>query len=443
MKKVLIGLGIISTVVVIGVPYATGVVAETKSKELVEQFNENYPQLGAIEILNYERSFRSSASTYKYTFSDIYKKATKFSSIEYDCDLGHGVTGVDYVCSLTKNGEQKAFFDKYFSGKDPFSMTGNISAFGEIDQTLTVDPVVIQIENGGVITISEKIVLNTVYDQKSSSYDFDGKIPEFKIEDTESNDPVVMSVNTVILEGEITEIKNGLYVGDVNLSGDQIKLQVKGANEKMLISDFEIESSTSEAGATISSSAQVNAKSATIPNQNGKSDSFSDVNMSIGVYGMETEALAEYIKFNQEFQKKIFASGDDSQQALSEMAELIPVAEELLKKDLGINVKSSAKVDGQASNFSLDFKLLNDMKFSQMMGFLFSPDETLENFKGNVDLELNKTLIEKYPQLAFATASLPVFEQKPDSLVMNINIDNGMKLNGQKTTVEELQRLFR
>ena len=443
MKKLVISLGIIVAAVVIAVPYATGVVAETKSHELIEQFNANNPQLGVIEILDYERNFRSSTSTYKYTFSKLYKEAIQFDSFEYACDLGHGVTGVDYDCSLTNTGEQKAFFDKYFSGKDPFSMTGNISAFGEIDQTLTVDPMTIETENGGLISFSEKIVLNTVYDQKSSSYDFDGKIPDFKVEATQSNNPVIMSIDNVVLEGEITEIKDGLYVGDVNLSGDQIQLQGKNTDDQMLINDFGVATSTNESGNTISSIAKMNAKNASIPNQSGRLDSFSDVSMDVGMYGMDTDALAEYIKFNQELQKKIFTSENGSQQALSGMAELIPVAEKLLKKDLGINFNSSAKVDGKASNFALDLKLLNDMQFSEMMGFLFSPDETLKNFKGKMDLDLNKTLIEKSPQLALLTASLPVFEQKSDGVAMNIDIDNGLKLNGQKTTVQELQGLFR
>ena len=443
MKKTFIGLVILAVAVVIGVPYITGVVAETKSKELVEQFNASYPQLGAIEILNYERSFRSSTSTYKYTFSELYKKATQFNSFEYSCNLSHGVTGVDYACSLANTGEQKVFFDQYFSGKDPFSMTGNISAFGIIDQTLSIDPVTIQTDDGSVIVLSEKAALTTVYDRKSSSYDFDGEIPNLKIEATQLNDPIIMTVDSVIIAGGIKEVREGLYVGDVNFSGDQFKTQGRNANEQMLINDFRVTTSTNESGNTISSIVEMNAKSATIPNQNGGLDSFSDVSMDIGMYDMDTDALAKYIKFNQELQKKIFASDNGSQQALSSMAELIPVAEKLLKKDLGIKFNSSAKVDGKASNFVLDLKLINDIQFSQVMGFLFSPDETLKNFKGKVDLELNKTLIEKYPELAFLTASVPVFEQKSDGVVMNVNIDNGLKLNGQETTVQELQGLFR
>ena len=445
MKKLIIGLLAIAAAVFIGAPYVTGVIAQNKTQELVDHMNATSSHLGTIEMTDYQRSFMSSSSAYKYIFSKPYQELTKFENIEYSCDLDHGITGVDYSCLLENKGEYKAFLDKHLAGKDPFSMTGHVSAFGKIDQTLSVEPITVESAEETKFNVVEKIHFTTIYDQKSSTYDFDGAIPKLAIENNKASSQGSFDVDAVVLNGKVKEAKEGLYVGEVNISGKQLK--ALDPNGELTMNDFSINTSTLESGSTVGSSVNLKAETISFPNQSGGIDSFSDVALDVGLYGMDTEALIEYIKANEEMQKKILASAENGQDAnqagLSSMAELVPALEKMLKNGLGLNLKSSLMVDDQKSDIALDLKLVNDMSFTQAMGFLFSPDETLKNFKGSLNVDIKKELLEKYPPLAFTINSVPFFVQSADGVTLDVSIDSGMKINGETTTVAELQSLFR
>ena len=440
MNKLLIGLPIAAAVVFVGVPVMTGIVAETKSKELVEIVNVQAVQYGTVEITNYERGLFDSKSSYLYSLAPAFQKAFKIDNIEYDCQVDHGVTGVKYMCLMANKGAYKDFLDKFLESKDPLSIKGNISAFGSIDQTIVIDPLNVDLPNGAKVSIPEQISLTAEFDQGSSAYDFAGKIPKISIEKGNTFD-----VDDISFGGNVKELRGGLYLGEVKLIGKQFKaVDEKGS---VALNDFSIDTSTKESGNTISSGMTLNSKSMEFPNQTGQIDTFSDVMFDASMYGMDTEGLIEYLEVNKELQKEILDAGSDSaaqsQIALTSMSKLIPVAEKLLKKGLGMNVKSSFNAGGTKNDLSMDLSLINEMKFSEMMGFLFSPDETLKNFKGNLNVDFKKELLEKYPTLALAVGGVPFFVQTENGVTLNVTLDSVLKMNGEETTVAELQSLFR
>jgi len=102
MKKLIIGMSAVAAAVVVGVPYLTGKVAEDKSKELVDQINASASHLGTVEVLDYQRGFRSSTSDYKYRFSKPYQELTKLEEIEYSCDIGHGINS-EFLINFTES----------------------------------------------------------------------------------------------------------------------------------------------------------------------------------------------------------------------------------------------------------------------------------------------------------------------------------------------------
>lgn len=444
MKKLIIGLAVVAGAVVVGAPYATGVVAEKKSKELIDKINADYPEIGSYEIVDYDRGMRSSTTSYKYILSNTFQEALQIDSIDYTCDLAHGIVGVDFDCKLANSGAYKEFLEKHLAGVDPLSMTGSISAFGEIEQVVSVEPMTIELDTGEVLKLSEKAVLTTIYNQGSSTYDIGGEVPKVVIED--KNNSQVFVIDGVELNGDLEDAGEGLFLGDVSLTAKKITGS-EGNEEIMLVDGFEVKTDTSESADKVSSVMEMKVKSTFFPNQTGGKDSFSNMALDIGVYDLDKNAYVAYLRTYQDMQKKLLANpqsaGGNNQPDLSAMAELVPVLEEMLKENLRIKLNSSFEVDGKASKVLFDVKLLNNIKFSEMTAFLFSPDEALKNFKGNVDVELNKTLTEKYPQLAFMTAGLPIFEKKDDGVELKLAVDNGLKLNGKETTVQELQGLFR
>ncbi len=440
MNKLLIGLPVAAAVVFAGVPFMTGIVAEKKSKELVEIVNVQASQYGTVKIKNYDRGFLQSKSSYIYSLAPAFQKAFKIDSIEYDCQVDHGVTGVKYLCLMANQGGYKAFLDEFLGGKDPLSIMGNISAFGSIDQTVAIDSLTVDLPEGVKFSIPEQISLTAEFDQSSSVYDFAGEIPKVSYEAAGSFNADMVSFN-----GNVQELRDSLYVGEMTLSGKQ--LQAEDTKGSVALNDFNIDTSTKESGTTISSSATVNAKSVEFPNQTGQIDTFSELKLDVSMYGLETDALAEYVQANKELQKAVLAAGSDTaaqnEIALTSMSKLIPVAEKLLKKGLGMNAKSSFNSGGTKNDISIDLSLIKEMKFSEMMGFLFSPDETLKNFKGSLNVDLKKELLEKYPALALTVGGVPFFVQTEGGVKLDVELDSVLKVNGEQTTVAELQSLFR
>jgi len=235
-----------------------------------------------------------------------------------------------------------------------------------------------------------------------------------------------------------------LYVGNMNFSSNLFQ----AGDEKGLLTIDQVDLSTAtiEKGDTISSSMALSSKNMEFPTPTGQIESFSDASLDMSIYGMDTDALVSYIQANKELQQNIMSASEDNnaqqQAALASMTNLIPALEKLLQQGLGINVKSSFMSEGAENAVSLDLNLLNDLQFSQLMGFLFAPDETLKNFKGELDVELKKELLEKYPQLAFAVASLPLFVQSDSGASLQARLDSGLIINGQATSVQELQGMF-
>ena len=438
MKKLVIGLGVVGALVFVGVPYVVGGIAESKIKEFMGQVNEQQAGAGKFEILDYKRGFRSSESSYRYQFSEAFKEMTQgVDSIDYRCEIDHGVMGVDYLCTLAQTGAYKEFLDQHLDGVDPFSMNGSISAFNSIDQNFVVEPLAMTLDDATKVTLPEKIEIESTFDQDISNYTFEGELPKLTIENKG-----LFDLNDVAIAGSFKEAYEGLYLGDAEMSVDELK--ISEGDTELSFAKFEIDTAAKEIGDTITSSVALNADNLVVPNQDGSKDEFSKIAMEIDIAGMDTKALIEYTKIVKEMQASFIADGrkKNNQAGLKALAQLTPVLNDLLKKDLGVNVNSSFKLDGEKNNIGFDLKLLKDMELSEMMVFAFSPDEALKNFKGSVNVDIKKELIEKYPAINLAVASLPLFVQNDEGVTMDLNLDSELKLNGKVTTVAEIMALF-
>jgi len=141
LKKIII-LVLVIAAVFIGGPFYSGKVAETETMKLVEKMNQSSTEYGSTEVLKYDRGMRSTSARYKYTPPAAFAAFTKdFGEIVYTCDSSHGITGIDYTCSLEGESVYSKFVAENLDGKDPLSVYGSISAFGGISQTIALDEV--------------------------------------------------------------------------------------------------------------------------------------------------------------------------------------------------------------------------------------------------------------------------------------------------------------
>ena len=153
MKKIIVLLVIIVAVFV-GAPFITGKIAETETRKLVDNINQNAEQSGNIDILSYERSMRSTNARYQYTppahFAALFPG---HADIVLNCDSSHGITGIDYQCKFEGESSYSKFVATELDGKDPISIYGSVSAFGGLSQTIEVSEVKDFNLDGGTLTI--------------------------------------------------------------------------------------------------------------------------------------------------------------------------------------------------------------------------------------------------------------------------------------------------
>ena len=105
MKKIVITGAVILVTAIVSMPYVMGVVAEKATRNIVSNINQDSAIYGNTEITDYQRSYKSTQSSYKYSppssFADI---GWNFGDIEYKCDANHGVFSYTYICKLASNG---------------------------------------------------------------------------------------------------------------------------------------------------------------------------------------------------------------------------------------------------------------------------------------------------------------------------------------------------
>ena len=437
VKKILIVLVLLVLAVFIGAPYVTGKIAQNKLMSLIEDQNTQYSQLGLTEVIKYDRGFRSSETEFAFQL-EMGLPEFDVASIDYSCDLTHGVISVAYKCKLANKGEFKTFLDTYLGGKDPIFINGDISAFGKMDQTILVDPVKIQFDDGSVVDLPEKVELDTIHDFNTGKSIFDGELEQLVFE--AGSESLKFEVNSLNLEGQFQESREGLYVGNASVLIDNF--QGEDEQGQLSFDKLKFDTATIENDNTVSTSLALKADTIKFPSPQGDIEKFSAVSFDLGIYGMDADALVEYSKVSKELQQQMMASANSEQPPMGSMMSLIPAAEKLMKQGFGFNVKSNFQVDESMNSLALDVSLVKDLQFSEMMTFLFAPDEALQNFRGMLDVQITEALLEKYPQLSFMVSSLPFFEQADNGFSLQVRIDSGLFINGEATSIAELQGMF-
>ena len=87
MKKTIIGLAIAGPALWLGASYITGSIAESETRNLVDQINQQSLEYGTAEISSYDRGVRSSSIRYSYSLPSSLAVMTGFKEkIEYQCE---------------------------------------------------------------------------------------------------------------------------------------------------------------------------------------------------------------------------------------------------------------------------------------------------------------------------------------------------------------------
>lgn len=433
MKKLIIILLLALSILFFGAPYFTGKVAETETLKLVDKINQSSTEYGTAEVINYDRSWRSTSARYKYTppaaFAAFFEE---FGEIIYACENSHGITGIDYTCALEGESVYSKFVAEKLDGKDPLSMFGSISAFGGITQTIALDEIK-DIDVDGTILNLPKAQISVDTDTNGSNFKVNGGSDAFEMQGGGQN----LSVGKMVIEGDFEKITGSLFTGDMLVALDHVNM-VSPLGETSF-KGLSVLSDASEHGDTLSSKVKFSAKEVIAAGLPFKT--VEDIDFGLDFVGLDKQSVIEYQEFAQQMQRDTLSSLDGRTEPQLNPAELMPILEGMLKEGLEISSKINAKLDGKPNNIALDLKLLDSLTLAQMSLFMTNPDDALKKLDVSLDASLDKTLVDTQPMAAAFIAQSPLVAAGSDDYSLGLKLGENIELNGKKMSFSELQVL--
>lgn len=437
MKKSALLIVILIIALFIGAPYITGRVAETETLKMVEVIKKDHRNYGHLEVISYNRGLMSTDAQYRFTPPALLASILQSADpIEYGCESEHGILGIDYLCRIEGNGAYAAFVKESMNGKDPFSIHGSVSVFGNITQTYELEAIKNLALEGQIINLP-KALMTIETNNDMSSFKFNGHSDAFQFED----DATSLDIGTLNVKGNLTSIGAMLFTGPFELSLDQFK--VKNEQDSFTLKQFSIATLSTENGDNMDNKAAI------------KIDSFETINSPIsrienldGVFelnGLDTKALSEYQRITLDIQQQAMAAFEAGQEPSVDpnvMAQLLPIFQSMLKPGLEMNFDLSAKLDGADNKLSLKSSLLEKLGFADLAMFSINPDQILKKVDISLDTSLASSLIDTDPMISSIARQSPLVEKTNDAYKLNVAIGENIELNGKTITFEELQQLI-
>ncbi len=435
MKKLILPLAILAGIVIFGAPYLTGKVAESETRKLVDVLNQSPLEYGSTEILSYERGFRSTKSSFRYTLPSMLSNFGGTQPVNYSCNSKHGITGIDYSCKLIDNEAYTEFVNNSLGGKDPVSMSGSASLFGGLEHTLTIDAIEdFQASDSAIDLTKTEITVQT--NKALSSYKLSGHSDGFSI--LQGTD--LISVGKLRLSGDLEKSDNGLYIGDTQFN--VTNLTSKMGNKTLELNKLEVKTETEENGDNIDSSMSMHVEQ--ISTAASPFESIEDVNLEFSINGVNTAAFVEYQTFSQELQREFLTAMESDQEPNFDPEkglEIIPILEKMLNADLIFDSALSIKLNGEPNTAKLKVGLLEAVTLEEMQMLAVAPEQMLKKFDVQLKASLDKGLVDTQPMLASVGQS-PIFEPASSAYQTELSLGKEIKLNDKAMTLEELQTLI-
>lgn len=434
MKKIVIAIAVIGGAAVAGAPYITGAMAESETRKLVAEFNKKSDEYGVTKIVSYERGFRSSTVAYEYQLPTGLAALTEYDeTLKYNCDYAHGMTGIEYSCDLSSNEGYKKFIDQYFSGDDPISITGGISAFGGFTQEIASKAIDKKMDDGTVLKLAPS---NITLASGSDFAAFDSVANFGALEISASDGSLNMEPSNMVFNMKPTEL--GLYEGDYRMQVGNLNFVDK--QQRTVMEGVEISGASTERGDKMDSTVTLTMKK--MEAEGGQAVALDDVSFSLDLLGVNSQALLEYQEFLRTMQAEMFANagaGGEPEIDPNLMMAILPIMEKMLDKDLNLKMALSGKLMGKQNSADIDLKLLEKTSFAQFSAFMFNPESVLKNLDIKLNGSLNKELVEGHPMAGAIIGNSPLFSAEGDNYQTQIKLGAESQVNGKTVTFQELQ----
>lgn len=436
MKKLIIAAGLLLAVLFFAAPYYSGKVAETETMKLVDKINASSAEYGLTEVLSYDRGIRSTSASYKYTPpASLAHFAKDFGDIVYRCNSDHGITGINYNCALEGESAYSKFVAEHLEGKDPISVFGSISMFGDISQSISLDQVKgIEIDGASLNLPDALFSIST--DAKASEFHMSGSSEAFEMEGNGEK----LSVGKMTLDVDFAQVVGSLFVGDMLIKVEHFT--TNSALGETSVKGLSVLSNASDQGDTLSSKVLFSADQ--IIAQGSPFESIKEIGIGVDFKGLDKQSVIEYQEFTEKFRQDSLAAlnnPDEPRTDSTEMAQLMPILEGMLKQDLEINANFNAELDGKPNKISLDLKLLDSLTIEQLSLFMIKPDEALNKISISLNASFDKAWVDSQPMAASLVAGSPLITAGSDNYTLDIELGREIKLNDKAMSFAELQSI--
>jgi uncharacterized protein YdgA (DUF945 family) len=441
MKKVILAVLLIGIVVIIGAPFANGLIMERVVKHASSDINKLYADTGqglSIEIIDYNRGYGSSRIKWKIVMGKL-QKIYGIDEIVVVEEAKHGYTGVISKSSLDENKWFKKLIDEELNGKNPVAITTRYNLLGNIESTCVLDAFTVQ-DGDHVMKIKPARMVFTCT-KGLKSFASQGNWDGMAIADQFDIDSFSFKSDAKRISSYIWDGKGSFKVQHAKATADDANIDV--ANLKC---DFTM--GFDEPGNTVSLGV------------NYSTDHFDtgdkrieNAAIHIGINKMDARGYENFMKVYTQIVNDTMDAMEQTQNDPQEMQaamqrqmqsnslQFVAAFEKILKEGFEINISDlkATLPEGQiVGHFALGLK--KDMTMAQFIPILSQPSLALDIFSLHSDMRLPASLAGDGSKLftpLYPGMQTGLFEREGESMVHKAKTRDGkLYLNGQEVFLD-------
>jgi uncharacterized protein YdgA (DUF945 family) len=441
MKKVILAVVLIGIVVVIGAPFANGLIMERVVKHACADINKLYADTGqglSIEIADYKRGYGSSRIKWKIVMGKL-QKIYGIEEIVVVDEAKHGYTGVISKSSLDENEWFKKFVDEKLNGKNPVAITTRYNLLGNIESTLVLDA--FSLQDGDHVTEIKPGRMVFACTRGLKSFTSQATWGGLAVADQFNLDGVSFISDARMISSYIWDGRGSFKVEHAKATADDANIDV--ANLKC---DFAM--GFDDPGNTVSLDANYSADHFDTGEKR-----IENAAVRIGINKMDARGYENFMKVYTQIVNATMDTMEQTQddpqrmqaamqrQMQSNSLQFVAALEKILKEGLEIKISDlkATLPEGQIMGH-INLGLKKDMTMAQFIPILGQPSLALDIFSLHSDMRLPASLAGDGSKLftpLYPGMQTSLFLRQGDSMVHNAETRDGkLYLNGQEVFLD-------
>jgi uncharacterized protein YdgA (DUF945 family) len=439
MKKI-IAVVVVLILLASAAPFVNGLLMEKTVHRAFENANTIYAESNtgySLEILRYERNFRSSEIEWKINFGSM-KAFYGIEEMIFVDNAKHGYTGVVSTTSLESNPWFQNIINNKLQGSNPFNISTTYSLFGEIVTTMSFDAFSVVVDDETLEIDSGNFIIST--DTEMKKYTTSANWQGMHVDDK-------AKLSKITMTADMEMISTFLWDGNFQFAIDSLVIDEDHHHVEWADFTAQYSSKIDSVKNQLSTESSFSLKSLNTGNMNvdGASATFALRNMDAQGYeefmDFYTRTVYDALAKSAELEADPQASQDMLKEQLGNVGiQAIAAFEKLLQAGLEMEISDVIiKLSEGDINGSLNISLLKDMTLMQFAPVVGQPELILDILYLKSDVDLPATFAENAPNLTapiFPGMQGGLFVEDGDYLRHRAEtIDGKLMLNGNEVNL--------